>query len=44
MTNILTAIGEYYIFRKRQNQRVWIAMFLMVRDTPISFYVNLLST
>ncbi|XVF46695.1 hypothetical protein PTKIN_Ptkin03bG0048600 [Pterospermum kingtungense] len=30
MTNILTAIGEYYVFRKRQNQKVWIAMFMMI--------------
>ncbi|XP_057512392.1 GDP-mannose transporter GONST2-like isoform X3 [Actinidia eriantha] len=29
VTNILTAIGEFYIFRKRQNQKVWTAMFLM---------------
>ncbi|XP_031739163.1 GDP-mannose transporter GONST2 isoform X2 [Cucumis sativus] len=30
VTNILTAIGEVYIFRKRQNQKVWTAMFLMI--------------
>ncbi|XP_062172027.1 GDP-mannose transporter GONST2-like [Alnus glutinosa] len=30
MTNILTAIGELYIFRKTQNQKVWTAMFLMI--------------
>ncbi|KAB1228049.1 GDP-mannose transporter GONST2 [Morella rubra] len=30
MTNILTAIGELYLFRKRQNQKVWTAMFLMI--------------
>ncbi|XP_075634603.1 GDP-mannose transporter GONST2-like isoform X1 [Castanea sativa] len=30
MTNILTAIGELYIFRKHQNQKVWTAMFLMI--------------
>ncbi|KAI3514067.1 hypothetical protein L1887_12383 [Cichorium endivia] len=30
MTNILTAVGELYIFRKRQNQKVWTAMFLMI--------------
>ncbi|KAF8010385.1 hypothetical protein BT93_J1114 [Corymbia citriodora subsp. variegata] len=30
VTNILTAIGELYIFRKHQNQKVWIAMFLMI--------------
>ncbi|XP_008457382.2 GDP-mannose transporter GONST2 isoform X1 [Cucumis melo] len=30
VTNILTAIGELYIFRKRQNQKVWTAMFLMI--------------
>ncbi|KAI4305227.1 hypothetical protein L6164_028606 [Bauhinia variegata] len=30
MTNILTAFGELYIFRKRQIQKVWIAMFFMI--------------
>ncbi|KAK9279775.1 hypothetical protein L1049_013457 [Liquidambar formosana] len=30
VTNILTAIGELYIFRKSQNQKVWTAMFLMI--------------
>ncbi|KAI3427644.1 TPT domain-containing protein [Psidium guajava] len=30
VTNILTAMGELYIFRKHQNQKVWIAMFLMI--------------
>ncbi|KAJ6716029.1 SOLUTE CARRIER FAMILY 35 [Salix koriyanagi] len=29
-TNIITAIGELYIFRKHQNQKVWTAMFLMI--------------
>ncbi|XP_077217203.1 GDP-mannose transporter GONST2-like isoform X3 [Tasmannia lanceolata] len=30
VTNILTAIGETYIFRKRQNNKVWVALFLMI--------------
>ncbi|KAH1115113.1 hypothetical protein J1N35_008491 [Gossypium stocksii] len=30
MTNILTAIGEYYVFRKHQNQKVWTAMLMMI--------------
>ncbi|OMO90496.1 hypothetical protein COLO4_19117 [Corchorus olitorius] len=30
MTNILTAIGEYYVFGKRQNQKVWTAMLMMI--------------
>ncbi|XP_076956191.1 GDP-mannose transporter GONST2-like [Bidens hawaiensis] len=30
MTNILTAVGELYIFHKRQSQKVWTAMFLMI--------------
>ncbi|XP_044504946.1 GDP-mannose transporter GONST2-like [Mangifera indica] len=30
VTNILTAVGELYIFRKRQNPKVWTAMFLMI--------------
>lgn len=29
-TNIITAIGELYMFRKRQNNKVWAAMFMMV--------------
>ncbi|XP_078161858.1 GDP-mannose transporter GONST2-like isoform X2 [Carex rostrata] len=30
MTNILTAIGEIYVFRKLQSTKVWAALFLMV--------------
>ncbi|KAK9124455.1 hypothetical protein Sjap_014057 [Stephania japonica] len=30
MTNILTAVGEFYIFKKHQNQKVWTAMFFMI--------------
>ncbi|XP_004500240.2 GDP-mannose transporter GONST2 [Cicer arietinum] len=30
VTNILTAIGELYLFRKRQNSKVWTAMFVMI--------------
>ncbi|XP_068644526.1 GDP-mannose transporter GONST2-like isoform X2 [Aristolochia californica] len=30
VTNIITAVGEYYVFRKRQNRKVWIAMLLMI--------------
>ncbi|GAV74464.1 TPT domain-containing protein [Cephalotus follicularis] len=30
MTNILTAIGELYIFRRHHNQKVWTAMFFMI--------------
>ncbi|XP_021891726.1 GDP-mannose transporter GONST2-like [Carica papaya] len=30
MTNILTALGEIYMFQKRQNQKVWTAMFMMI--------------
>ncbi|KAJ8452675.1 hypothetical protein Cgig2_005011 [Carnegiea gigantea] len=30
VTNILTAIGEYYVFRRQQNRKVWTAMFLMI--------------
>ncbi|CAA6655129.1 unnamed protein product [Spirodela intermedia] len=29
-TNILTAIGEFYLFKKKQNGRVWAALFLMI--------------
>ncbi|KAM0941438.1 putative sugar phosphate transporter domain-containing protein [Dioscorea sansibarensis] len=30
MTNILTAFGETYLFKKRQNGKVWAALFLMI--------------
>ncbi|KAI5408763.1 GDP-mannose transporter gonst2, variant 3, partial [Lathyrus oleraceus] len=30
VTNILTAIGELYLFRKRQSSKVWTAMFVMI--------------
>ncbi|CAL8999025.1 unnamed protein product [Prunus brigantina] len=30
VTNILTAIGELYLFRKHQSQKVWTAMFFMI--------------
>ncbi|XP_028771445.1 GDP-mannose transporter GONST2-like [Neltuma alba] len=30
VTNIITAIGELYLFRKGQNPKVWTAMFLMI--------------
>ncbi|XP_065878697.1 GDP-mannose transporter GONST2-like isoform X4 [Euphorbia lathyris] len=41
VTNILTAIGELYIFRKRQNQKVWAAMFLMIISAIISGITDL---
>lgn len=37
VTNILTAIGELYLFRKRQNPKVWTAMFLMVNSILTSY-------
>ncbi|KAJ8647462.1 hypothetical protein MRB53_000485 [Persea americana] len=30
LTNILTAVGEAYIFRRRQNKKVWTALTLMI--------------
>ncbi|PIA32130.1 hypothetical protein AQUCO_04500019v1 [Aquilegia coerulea] len=30
ITNIMTAVGELYIFKKHQNQKVWTAMLLMI--------------
>ncbi|CAJ2640257.1 unnamed protein product [Trifolium pratense] len=30
VTNILTAVGELYLFRKRQSSKVWTAMFVMI--------------
>ncbi|WCJ29246.1 GDP-mannose transporter GONST2 [Euphorbia peplus] len=41
VTNILTAFGELYIFRKRQNQKVWAAMFLMIISAIISGITDL---
>ncbi|KAF8757373.1 hypothetical protein HU200_010889 [Digitaria exilis] len=45
MTNIITALGEIYIFRKGQNKKVWAALFLMVVSavcggiTDLSFHL-----
>ncbi|RLN38702.1 GDP-mannose transporter GONST1-like [Panicum miliaceum] len=45
MTNIITAIGELYIFRKGQNKKVWAALFLMIVSavcggiTDLSFHL-----
>jgi len=45
MTNIITAIGELYIFRKTQNKKVWAALFLMIVSavcggiTDLSFHL-----
>ncbi|KAG0546867.1 hypothetical protein BDA96_01G030700 [Sorghum bicolor] len=45
MTNIITAIGEIYIFRKGQNKKVWAALFLMIVSavcggiTDLSFHL-----
>ncbi|KAF7816086.1 GDP-mannose transporter GONST2-like [Senna tora] len=30
VTNIITAVGELYLFRKGQSPKVWTAMFLMI--------------
>lgn len=38
VTNILTAVGEIYMFRKHQNQKVWTAMFLMVNGALLPFF------
>ncbi|KMT05094.1 hypothetical protein BVRB_7g172480 [Beta vulgaris subsp. vulgaris] len=46
VTNIMTAVGDYYIFRRHQNQKVWTAMFLMIISavsggvTDLSFEVT----
>lgn len=45
MTNIITAIGEIYIFRKGQNKKVWVALSLMIVSavcggiTDLSFHL-----
>ncbi|WVZ61130.1 hypothetical protein U9M48_011050 [Paspalum notatum var. saurae] len=45
MTNIITAVGEIYIFRKGQNKKVWAALFLMIVSavcggiTDLSFHL-----
>jgi hypothetical protein len=44
MTNILTAIGEIYIFRKGQNKKVWAALFLMVCPRAIPVWNAFCST
>lgn len=31
VTNLITAVGEMYLFRKRHTLRVWGSLFLMVR-------------
>ncbi|KAL6577154.1 hypothetical protein OROMI_011430 [Orobanche minor] len=41
VTNILTAIGELYIFRKRQNQQVSTAMFMVRIYTPKNLFQEL---
>lgn len=40
VTNILTAVGELYIFRKPQKQKVWTAMFLMVNNLSSFFFLS----
>lgn len=44
VTNILTALGELYLFRKHQNQKVWTAMFLMVISTLLTISQETAST
>jgi GDP-mannose transporter len=41
VTNILTAIGELYLFRKRQSSKVWTAMFVMVRDFYTHWFASI---
>ncbi|XP_050237117.1 GDP-mannose transporter GONST2-like [Mercurialis annua] len=41
VTNILTAIGELYIFNKHQNQKVWAAMVLMIISAAIGGITDL---
>lgn len=31
VTNVITAVGEMYLFNKHHDNRVWAALFLMVR-------------
>lgn len=30
VTNVITALGEMYLFKKQHDSRVWAALFLMV--------------
>jgi len=30
VTNVITAVGEMYLFQKHHDNRVWAALFLMV--------------
>ncbi|KAG2544800.1 GDP-mannose transporter GONST1-like [Panicum virgatum] len=45
MTNIITAVGELYIFRKGHNKKVWAALYLMIVSavcggiTDLSFHL-----
>lgn len=32
VTNVITAVGEMYLFQKHHDGRVWAALFLMVRS------------
>ncbi|KAI4382427.1 hypothetical protein MLD38_008395 [Melastoma candidum] len=41
MTNIMTAVGELYLFRKHQNQQVWVAMFLMIISAVTGGFTDL---
>ncbi|WOL18671.1 GDP-mannose transporter GONST1 isoform X1 [Canna indica] len=41
MTNILTAIGEVYLFRRHQNRKVWTALFLMVISAVCGGFTDL---
>ena len=31
VTNVITAVGEMYLFNKHHDNKVWLALFLMVR-------------
>ncbi|XP_042483916.1 GDP-mannose transporter GONST1-like [Macadamia integrifolia] len=45
VTNVITAVGEIYLFKKHHNRRVWVALFLMIVSaisggiTDLSFHL-----
>lgn len=37
VTNVITAIGEVYLFKKQHDNKVWAALFLMVLSFDICY-------
>jgi GDP-mannose transporter len=41
VTNVITALGEMYLFSKHHDSRVWAALFLMVRSVTQNVLLDL---